>query len=100
MCSHQTLAGNTITIDDMNDNVSVETLKTMIRLKLRLIFTQNVDFYLIFHGRRLMNEATLGHYHITAGATVWMVLRLRGGMDAGAVVLEKNSGFLQVIIMT
>ena len=65
-----------------------------------MIFTQNADFYLIFHGRHLMNEATLGHYHITAGATVWMVLRLRGGMIAGAVVLEKNSGFLPVIIMT
>ena len=32
---------------------------------------------------RLMNEATLAQNHITPGATVWMVLRLRGGMDAG-----------------
>ena len=91
----KTLAGNTITIDDMNDSDSVDTLKTMIRLKLRLIFTQNADFYLIFHGRRLMNEATLGHYHITAGATVWMVLRLRGGMVAGPTfALQQNSAFL------
>ena len=91
----KTLAGKTITIDDMNDSDSVETLKTMIRLKLHWIFTQNADFYLIFHGMRLMNEATLAQYHITPGATVWMVLRLRGGMDAGPTFARtKNTDFL------
>ena len=30
---------------------------------------------------------SLHFYNIVAGSTVWMVMRLRGGMDAGALVV-------------
>ena len=42
-----------------------------------------MDFYLVFAGRRLENYAQLARYGIGSGSTVWMVIRLRGGMDSG-----------------
>ena len=96
----KTLTGRTITIDDINEGDIVFALKTMIRMKMHLIFTQSADFYMIFNGLRLDDHTTIDHYNIVSGSTVWMVMRLRGGMIAGAVVLGKNNGFLQVIIMT
>mmetsp|Transcript_6888 Transcript_6888/g.14946 ORF Transcript_6888/g.14946 Transcript_6888/m.14946 type:complete len:80 (+) Transcript_6888:123-362(+) len=36
---------------------------------------------LIFSGRQLADERTLESYSINAGATIHMVLQLRGGMD-------------------
>ena len=96
----KTLTGRTITIDDINEGDIVYTLKTRIRMKMHLIFTQSADFYMIFNGLRLDDHNTIDHYNIVSGSTVWMVMRLRGGMIAGAVVLGKNNGFLQVIIMT
>ena len=79
----KTLTGKTITIDDISGMRIVLELKQLIRLKLHFIFTQNSDFYLIFGGHRLADHRTLNSYNIVSGSTVWMVMRLRGGMDAG-----------------
>ena len=78
----KTLTGKTITINDLTEGHIVFSLKTLIRIKLYL--PTDVDFYLIFTGQRLNNHNTLDHYNIMSGSTVWMVMRLRGGMDAGA----------------
>ena len=79
----KTLTGKTITIDDIDGTRNICELKQVIRLKLHLIFTQNADFYMIFGGHRLADHRTLDSYNIISGSTVWMVMRLRGGMDAG-----------------
>ena len=83
----KTLTGKTITIDDIGSADTVETLKTKIRIKVHWVFTQNADFYMIFSGLRLADLHSLHFYNIVAGSTVWMVMRLRGGMDAGALVI-------------
>ena len=80
-------AGKTITIDDIGAADTIETLKTKIRIKVHLVFTQNADFYTIFSGRRLADHHSLNFYNVVSGSTVWMVMRLRGGMDAGALVI-------------
>ena len=77
------LTGKTITIDDIDGTRIVRELKQLIRLKLHFIFTQNSDFYLIFGGHRLADDRMLNSYNIISGSTVWMVMRLSGGMDAG-----------------
>ena len=79
----KTLTGKTITIDDMGAADTIETLKTKIRIKVHLVFTQNADFYTIFSGRRLADHHSMNFYNVVSGSTVWMVMRLRGGMDAG-----------------
>ena len=83
----KTLTGKTITIDDIGTADTVETLKTKIRIKVHWVFTQNADFYMIFSGLRLADHHSLHFYNIVAGSTMWMVMRLRGGMDAGALVI-------------
>ena len=86
----KTLTGKTITIDDINGMRIILELKQVIRLKLNLIFTQNSDFYTIFGGHRLADHRTLNSYNIVPGSTVWMVMRLRGGMDAGPHFNKSN----------
>ena len=83
----KTLTGKTITINDIGTADTVETLKTKIRIKVHWVFTQNADFYMIFSGLRLADHHSLHFYNVVAGSTVWMVMRLRGGMDAGAIVV-------------
>ena len=91
------LNGKTITISDIGAADTTETLKTKIRVKLHMVSTQNTDFYLVFGGRRLQSNNDLFHYNINSGNTVWMLMRLRGGMDAEAALLAtKNIDFLQV----
>ena len=77
----KTLSGKTIAIDDVGPGDTVEMLKEMVSDKLGL--DAEMDFYLVFAGRRLENYAQLARYGIGSGSTVWMVLRLRGGMDSG-----------------
>ena len=79
----KTLTGKAITIDDIGAADTIETLKTKIRIKVRWVFMQNADFYMIFSGLRLADHHSLNFYNIVSGSTVWMVMRLRGSMDAG-----------------
>ena len=83
----KTLTGRTITIDDVEGRHVIFELKMAIRRKMRLIFTQYDEYYLIFGGHRLVDHQTLNFYNIVSGSAVWMVMRLRGGMDAGAALL-------------
>ena len=87
----KTLTGKTITIDDISGMRIVLELKQLIRLKLHFIFTQNSDFYLIFGGHRLADHRTLNSYNIVSGSTVWMVMRLRGGMVAGPLCNKQSN---------
>ena len=68
-------------IDDVGPGDTVEMIKEVVSEKLGL--STNIEFYLVFAGRRLENYAQLARYGIGSGSTVWMVIRLRGGMDAG-----------------
>ena len=61
---------------------TAEMLKEMVSDKLGL--DAKTDFYMVFAGRRLENYAQLARYGIGSGSTVWIVIRLRGGMDTGA----------------
>ena len=94
------LNGQTMVLDEMNQWTSILEVKQRILLKLGYIFTQPPDLRLVFGGRNLRDEMCLCYYNIVADNTIFLIFRLRGGMIAGAVVLGKNSGFLQVIIMT
>ena len=86
----KTLTGKTITIDDIGSADTIETLKTKIRIKVHWVFTQNAEFYTIFNGLRLADHHSLNFYNIVAGITVWMVMRLRGGIDAGPHCNKSN----------
>ena len=79
----KTLTGKTLTVNDVGSGDTVGVLKEALSEKLHLIFAQNADFYMIFGGHRLADHRTLDSYNIISGSTVWMVMRLRGGMDAG-----------------
>ena len=85
--SHKNKKDDELLMGNINEGDIVYTLKTMIRMKMHLIFTQSADFYMIFNGLRLDDHNTIDHYNIVSGSTVWMVMRLRGGMDAGALVI-------------
>ena len=77
----KTITGKTITIDDIDGRRIILELKIQIRRKLHLPCTRDADFYMIFNGHRLAEHHTLNHNNITSGSTVWMVMRLRGGMQ-------------------
>ena len=44
---------------------------------------QPKDIRLIFGGKQLNDNYTISDYNINSGNTVFVLLRLRGGMDAG-----------------
>jgi hypothetical protein len=46
---------------------------------MRYIFTQPGDIRLIYGGRQLNDDQSIGDYGIQSGNTVFMLLRLRGG---------------------
>ena len=41
------------------------------------------DIRLIFGGKQLGDNQTIGNYNISSGNTIFLLLRLRGGMDGG-----------------
>ena len=47
------------------------------------IFTSPRDIRLVSAVRDLEDDRTLGDYNIQSGACLWMLKRLRGGMDGG-----------------
>lgn len=73
----KTLTGKTITVD-VNEGDTIETLKQKINEKEGIPTDQQ---RLIFSGKQMEDERTLSDYGVTNGATMHLVLRLRGGMQ-------------------
>jgi ubiquitin C len=73
----KTLAGKTITVD-VEEGDSVEQLKQKLFDKEGIPVDQQ---RLIFGGKQISDERSLADYGVTAGATMHLVLRLRGGMQ-------------------
>lgn len=71
----KTLAGKTITVD-VEKSDTVETLKQRISEKEGIPVDQQ---RLIYSGKQVDSERTLEDYGVEAGATMHLVLRLRGG---------------------
>ena len=74
----KTLAGKTITVD-VNDNDTVDQLKQKLFDKEGIPVDQQ---RLIFGGKQLESDKTLTDYGVAPGATMHLVLRLRGGFSS------------------
>ena len=78
-------------LDDINQWTTILEVKQRILLKLGYIFTQPPDLRLVFGGRNLRDEMCLCDYNIVANNTIFLIFRLRGGMDAGRQCKQKQS---------
>jgi ubiquitin C len=66
----KTLTGKTITISDIEDSDSVATLKELVLNKAKIIM-QPKDIKLIFGGKQLKDDMTIGDYNIHSGNTIF-----------------------------
>ena len=75
----RTLHGGTITLD-VWDTLTIGSLKEKIQIKQGIPPNEQ---RLIFGGKQLQDSLTLHDYNIRKDATIYLVLRLRGGIPMG-----------------
>ena len=78
----KTLTGKTIIINDIEESDSVATLKELVLNKAKTNI-QPDDIRLIFGGKQLNDNYIINDYNINSGNTIFLLFRLRGGMDGG-----------------
>ena len=84
----KTLSGQTITID-CSEAALVKFLTKKIRAKTGI--PRAAEFYLIFRGRRMEDKMPLFQYGVSYGATIWMVVRVRGGAKSDPVCKKQTT---------
>lgn len=78
----QTLSGQVITVDCHHQDM------TVLQVKLQIDIKEGIPPYqqqLLYDGRQLHSQRTLGYYKIEKGATLFLVLELRGGCIAAPI---------------
>ena len=65
----------------MSAAATIGDVKAMILLALRWFFCEVRDVRLVSGTRNLDDGRSLGDYNIHSGSCLWMLFRLRGGMD-------------------
>jgi len=85
----KTLTGKTISIDCVGPDTTVDALKDVIQDREGIPPDQQ---RLIHAGAQLEDCFTLGSYGITRGATVHLILRLRGGCFVGNTLVHMADG--------
>ena len=102
----KTLAGKTITLE-VEPSDTIENVKTKIQDKegippdqQRLLFADNIEGILSepqrFSEEELKDDHTLSHYNIQKESTLWLVLRLRPGMQIFVKTLTGKTITLEV----
>ena len=89
----KTLTGKTIKLKGFIPADSIEEIKLMIQVKEGIPPTQQ---HLIFAGKRLEDDRTLGDYDIKNQSTLHLILRLRGGMQIFIKTLTGKTIILEV----
>ncbi len=72
------------TLTGRKQQFNFEPENTVLQIKQALQEKEGIDvpqIRLIYSGKQLSDEKSLGEYNITAGGTIHMVLQLRGGLS-------------------